>query len=76
MTLKCYITVWIEFLIVNCLWNEFGAWSNCTEACDGGTQTRVRTIKQEAAYGGLSCSGYATESKNCNEQPCQRKNMF
>merc|ERR1712076_246741 len=47
-------------------------WSNCTEACDGGTQTRVRTIKQEAAFGGLSCSGYATESKNCNEQPCQR----
>jgi len=57
---------------VNCLWNEFGEWSNCTELCDGGTQTRVRTIKQEAAYGGLTCSGYATESKNCNEQPCQR----
>jgi len=57
---------------VNCLWNEFGPWSNCTEECDGGTQTRVRTIQQEAAYGGMTCQGYATESRNCNEEPCQR----
>ena len=63
----------LTFHPVNCLWNDFGEWSNCTEACDGGTQTRVRTIKQEASYGGLVCSGYATESKNCNEQPCKRK---
>ena len=59
-------------LLVNCLWNEFGPWSNCTEECDGGTQTRVRTIQQEAAYGGMTCQGYATESRNCNEEPCQR----
>lgn len=57
---------------INCLWNEFGNWSTCTEECGGGTQTRVRTIQQEAAYGGVVCSGYATESRNCNEQPCRR----
>ena len=61
---------------MNCLWNEFGPWSNCTEPCDGGTQTRVRSIKQKAAFGGMACSGYATESRNCNEQPCKGKHMF
>ena len=63
-------------LLVNCLWNEFGPWSNCTEECDGGTQTRVRTIQQEAAFGGMTCQGYATESRNCNEEPCQRKYLI
>ena len=63
-------------VLVNCLWNEFGPWSNCTEECDGGTQTRVRTIQQEAAYGGMTCQGYATESRNCNEEPCQRKYLL
>ena len=63
-------------LLVNCLWNEFGPWSNCTEECDGGTQTRVRTIQQEAAFGGMTCQGYATESRNCNEEPCQRKYLL
>lgn len=56
---------------INCLWDEFGEWSKCTESCGGGTETRVRTIKQKAAYGGMTCSGYATESRNCNEEPCK-----
>ena len=62
----------VELLTVNCLWNEWGTFSNCTEECGGGTRTKVRTIQQEAANGGLACSGYATESENCNEEPCKR----
>jgi hypothetical protein len=54
------------------LWNAWGPFSNCTEECGGGTRTKVRTIQQEAANGGLACSGYATESENCNEEPCKR----
>ena len=52
-------------------WSEFGAWSECSADCEGGTQTRTRTCTNPApVYGGADCVGDATETQNCNLNPC------
>ena len=52
-------------------WSDFGDWSECSAECGGGTQTRNRTCTNPApANGGADCVGEATESQNCNTQPC------
>ena len=53
------------------IWTEFSAWSACSEACEGGTQTRGRTCTNPApACGGADCSGSASELQDCNPDPC------
>ena len=52
-------------------WTAFGAWSECSAECGGGTQTRTRTCTNPApANGGAKCEGSATETRNCNLNPC------
>ncbi|XP_048586965.1 uncharacterized protein LOC5496379 isoform X2 [Nematostella vectensis] len=52
-------------------YGEWGAWSNCTELCSGGTQLRMRTCDNPApAYGGADCPGPANKTRSCNEHPC------
>ena len=50
-------------------WSE---WSDCTENCGTGTQTRTFNIKTPAQYGGKSCeaSQGQIENKLCNQQVC------
>ncbi len=42
---------------------NYGNWSGCSKACEGGTQSRSKT----SAYNGSSCG---TESRACNTQGC------
>ncbi|EDO46932.1 predicted protein, partial [Nematostella vectensis] len=52
-------------------YGEWGAWSNCTELCSGGTQLRMRTCDNPApAYGGADCPGPANKTRSCNEHSC------
>ncbi|KAL5251311.1 hypothetical protein ACHWQZ_G016863 [Mnemiopsis leidyi] len=52
-------------------WSDDDAWSECSADCGGGTQTRTRTCTNPApAYGGADCVGEATETQNCNTEPC------
>ena len=52
-------------------WSDYGNWSECSADCGGGKQTRTRTCTNPApAYGGTDCVGEATETQNCNPQPC------
>ena len=56
---------------VNGGWSDYGAWSDCSADCGGGTQTRTRTCTNPApAYGGADCFGEATETQNCSEMEC------
>ena len=53
-------------------WSAFGAWSTCSADCGGGTQTRTRTCTNPApANGGADCVGVATETQDCNTNPCE-----
>ena len=57
---------------VNGGWSAFGAWSQCSADCEGGTQTRTRTCTNPApANGGADCVGDATETQDCNTNPCE-----
>ena len=52
-------------------WSDFGAWSECSADCEGGTQTRTRACTNPApANGGAKCEGSATETQECNTQGC------
>ena len=51
-------------------WGSWGAWSNCTKECGGGTQKRIRQCAPPA-YGGKPCSGSNSETRACNTQECE-----
>lgn len=54
---------------VDCVVSDWSAWSACTASCDGGVQTRTRTILVPAAFGGQPCP-VLEETRVCNVQPC------
>ncbi|KAL5251920.1 hypothetical protein ACHWQZ_G014901 [Mnemiopsis leidyi] len=52
-------------------WSNYGGWTECTETCGTGTQTRTRTCTNPAPlYGGADCTGTAEETQECNTKPC------
>lgn len=55
---------------VDCAWEPWTAWENCTKSCNAGTTTRLRRKTQVEAYGGSICLGTPTETKACNTQGC------
>jgi len=54
---------------IDCTWNAYGAWSNCSVSCGGGTQYQNRT-SNAAQYGGQNCSGSSSQVQPCNTQGC------
>jgi len=54
--------------IKDCYVSAWGAWSKCTEACDGGTQTRERRVIQER-NGGKTCPSLS-QTRTCNTYKC------
>ena len=57
-------------ILVDCIWNEFGDWNTCSLQCDGGTQSRSRTVKTRAQHNGRECTGDSKEERSCNTHPC------
>lgn len=51
--------------------SEWQDWSDCSQACGGGTRTRSRRIVQEARYGGLP-AGESMQEHLCNPYPCDQ----
>ena len=51
---------------VNCEWNIWTEWSNCSSSCGGGTQVKTRQILIPEAYGGTNCTGTNELIQNCN----------
>jgi plastocyanin len=59
---------------VDCV-GSFGGWSDCSESCGDGTQTRTYGISVFAAEGGAECSNEPgdSDSQSCNLGPCVRE---
>ncbi|XP_018621450.2 adhesion G protein-coupled receptor B1-like isoform X1 [Scleropages formosus] len=50
-------------------WSSWGRWSECSNECGGGVQTRSRTCQSNLDEGFL-CEGVVEEARPCNPQPC------
>ena len=58
-------------------YSNFGDWSECSEDCEGGIQTRNRTCTNPApANGGADCVGDSIETKECNTFICRKYLYF
>ena len=53
----------------DCLVSAWSAWSACSKSCDGGNQSRTRTVTRQAANGGAACPSLS-EQQSCNTQGC------
>ena len=60
----------ISYLVLDCKWGSYGAWTGCTVTCGGGSQTRTRTVETSAANGGSDCTGDASVTRDCNTSAC------
>ena len=50
-------------------WGEWGNWTECSRACGGGRQSRVRECLNEGRTS-LNCTGNRVEVRTCNTQCC------
>jgi len=58
---------------VDCLFAEWGQWTECSASCGGGYHAAVRRVISHAEHGGKACDGTLRKTKPCNEQPCSAK---
>lgn len=63
----------LKFITVDCEWNDWSNWTQCTVTCDGGVQVRTRTKKTEALHNGQECTGANNETRSCNTEECPSK---
>ena len=56
----------------DCIWSQWGAWSECTKSCDGGESQRTRREAVKRIGAGRQCPGGNSERRRCNQQRCPR----
>ena len=56
--------------LVDCVWDDFGDWGDCSTTCGDGKRSRIRTISTPASGNGEDCIGDATEQETCNDGEC------
>lgn len=54
---------------VDCVWEEWLPWSNCSVPCGGGNTSTIRN-RIHARFGGAQCNGTDFMTEFCNEQAC------
>ncbi|XP_038055355.1 sushi, von Willebrand factor type A, EGF and pentraxin domain-containing protein 1-like [Patiria miniata] len=60
-----------ELRMVDGGWSEWSEWEECSQSCEGGTQSHHRSCTNpRPAYGGSTCVGPITETQQCNTAPC------
>lgn len=55
---------------VNCILSQWEDWGECSVSCGGGNRTRVKTVVQEAKFGGEECADERQEIEQCNQHCC------
>ena len=62
------------FNLVHGNWADWGSWETCSLTCGTGSQNRTRTCTNPTPdHGGNPCTGDASESQDCNTNPCPSK---
>lgn len=56
---------------IDCSMSEWSGWSKCSAECEGGVQSRTRSILYRPRNGGEPCNT-AQDSRPCNTQSCDR----
>ena len=59
---------------VDCEVSHWSAWSQCSRACEGGEQTRERTVLTHPAHGGKACD-VLSQSRKCNKHACSGRSL-
>merc|ERR1711865_1177451 len=54
---------------VNCVMDQWKAWSTCSMSCGRGNQKRARSITRKSAHGGQKC-GATAQKRDCNAHKC------
>jgi hypothetical protein len=62
-------TVTISPAAMECQYTEWSAWSECSRVCNGGTQTRTRSVVAGSDNDGRPCNELE-ETLECNRQAC------
>ena len=55
---------------VHCVVSKWAKWGDCSKACEGGIQTRTRTVIRPSANAGNPCPELLTDARECNLIPC------
>lgn len=57
---------------MDCEYSNYGSWSTCDQICNGGRQTRTRSIVQQPMGKGARCDPASqVQTRACNQQLCQ-----
>ena len=62
------VTCNIDSCPIDCVWGNYGEWSDCSQACE---KTRSRSKTTEASNGGKECQGEATDTATCSGNACR-----
>jgi len=55
---------------IDCVWNDWAAWGDCSAACGLGETQRTRDRAVVAQFGGKVCEGAELEAMDCEDTPC------
>ena len=56
--------------LVNCQWNKWGPWNECSASCGSGRRVRERTKLTTESFGGRNCQGNSEEDVRCTLEDC------
>ena len=72
-----FISINIHIIIVDGLWSDWSAYTDCNVTCGSGTQIRRRDCNSPTPVnGGSNCTGDASETRDCEESPCSGMPWF
>ena len=66
----------LSLIALDGYWSTWGSWSDSSEDCGTGTQTRTRSCDDPAPLNdGDTCLGSSTDTQSCNTMTCRKSNI-
>merc|ERR1719313_2106109 len=59
-----------QVIPINCEWDDWSEWEECSETCGGGDRKRTRVRKVLGLFGGDECIGPHENTESCNINVC------